>query len=84
MNIAKEWNDYEILDMANGEKLERWNNIFLLRPDPQIIWGKENLLDKYDFIDAKYFRSPTGGGEWKNFRKINSIWEVKYKSFEIH
>lgn len=79
MLISRDWKDYELLDCSNKEKLERWNNIFLLRPDPQIIWGKENLLDKYDFIDAKYFRSPTGGGEWKNFRKINSIWEVKYK-----
>lgn len=41
MNLASDWNDYQILDMANGEKLEKWNNITLVRPDPQIIWKQK-------------------------------------------
>lgn len=44
MEIAKNWKDYEIIDMANGEKLERWGNVYLIRPDPQIIWKEKHLL----------------------------------------
>lgn len=43
MNVAKDWQDYEILDMANGEKLERWKNVILVRPDPQIIWTQKSF-----------------------------------------
>ena len=44
MLLAKNWKDYELLDCGNGEKLERWGNVILLRPDPQIIWNNTNLL----------------------------------------
>ena len=50
MTLANDWKDYEIIDTSNGEKLERWNDIYLLRPDPQIIWDNGNLKDKYDNI----------------------------------
>ena len=46
MNLASDWNDYQILDMANGEKLEKWNNITLVRPDPQIIWKQKTYQEK--------------------------------------
>ena len=48
MLLAKNWKDYELLDCGNGEKLERWGNVILLRPDPQIIWNNTNLLEKYN------------------------------------
>lgn len=80
MNIAKEWNDYEILDMANGEKLERWNNVFLVRPDPQIIWKTKTYPEKWKQVNAKYNRSTTGGGSWEYNKKIPSSWKVTYKS----
>ena len=55
MNIANEWKDYEILDMANGEKLERWKNIVLVRPDPQIIWKDKTFPEKWKcFIFPDY------------------------------
>lgn len=80
MNIAKEWNDYEILDMANGEKLERWNNVFLVRPDPQIIWKTKTYPEKWKQVNAKYNRSTTGGGSWEYNKKIPSSWKVAYKN----
>ena len=58
MNLSSNWIDYELIDCSNGEKLERWGNYYLLRPDPQIIWNNGNLLDKYhDKITAIYYRS---------------------------
>ena len=79
MNIAKNWEDYEILDMANGEKLERWKNIILVRPDPQVIWKNKSFPDKWKDINAKYLRSNTGGGKWEYNKKVPAEWQIKYK-----
>ena len=79
MNLASDWNDYQILDMANGEKLEKWNNITLVRPDPQIIWKQKTYPEKWKKADAKYSRSNTGGGAWNYNKKLPSAWQVKYK-----
>ena len=57
MNVIKDFNDYEILDMSNGQKLERWNEVLLSRPDPQIIWSEKTRPTLWDSIDAKYNRS---------------------------
>ena len=79
MNIANNWKDYEILDMANGEKLERWKNVILVRPDPQIIW-KEKLFPKtWENANAIYKRSSSGGGGWNYKTKIPQSWQIKYK-----
>ena len=80
MNLASDWNDYQILDMANGEKLEKWNNIILVRPDPQIIWKQKTYPEKWKKADAKYSRSNTGGGAWNYNKKLPSAWQVKYKN----
>ena len=79
MNLASDWNDYQILDMANGEKLEKWNNITLVRPDPQIIWKQKTYPEKWKKADAKYSRINTGGGAWNYNKKLPSAWQVKYK-----
>lgn len=79
MNIANEWKDYEILDMANGEKLERWGNIYLIRPDPQIIWKDKSYPEKWKKADARYSRSNTGGGSWSYQKRLPEAWQVKYK-----
>ena len=79
MEIAKNWTNYEILDMANGEKLERWNNVILIRPDPQIIWKEKTFPEKWKKVDARYVRSKNGGGEWNFYNKIPQDWSVKYK-----
>ena len=79
MDIANNWKDYEILDMANGEKLERWGNVTLIRPDPQIIWKNKTFPDKWNKADARYNRSSSGGGGWKYNKKIHENWQIKYK-----
>lgn len=78
MKLANKWKDYEIIDASNGEKLERWKNIYLLRPDPQVIWDNGNLREKYSNINAVYFRSNKGGGHWENLRKTPDRWTVNY------
>lgn len=80
MLLAKNWKDYELLDCGNGEKLERWGNVILLRPDPQIIWNNTNLLEKYNNIDAVYHRSNKGGGYWENLKNPPKSWKINYKN----
>lgn len=81
MKVAKEWLNYEIIDSSCGMKLERWNDVYLLRPDPQIIWDNGNLLDKYNsLINAVYYRSNKGGGHWENLKKTPNVWQIKYKN----
>ncbi len=80
MNLANNWNDYQILDMANGEKLEKWNDIILVRPDPQIIWKEKTFPKKWKEANAEYIRSNTGGGQWKYNKKVPNAWQVKYKN----
>lgn len=84
MNIANNWKDYEILDMANGEKLERWNQVILARPDPQIIWKDKSFPEKWEKVNAKYIRSNTGGGMWQYNKKIPNQWQVKYKDLTFN
>ena len=79
MEVARDWKDYEILDMANGEKLERWGSTILIRPDPQIIWKEKTFPKKWEEVDARYARSKSGGGEWNYYNKIPQNWTVKYK-----
>ena len=70
--------DYEILKTSNGQKLERWGNVKLLRPDPIIIWNNQKI-DKNE-ADAIYYRSNTGGGYWENLKNIPNTWQIKYKN----
>ena len=80
MNIATNWKEYEILDMANGEKLERWGGYTLIRPDPQIIWKNQTFPDKWKTANATYKRSKTGGGAWNYKTKLPASWQIKYKN----
>ncbi len=85
MLLADDWEDYELIDASSGMKLERWNNIYLLRPDPQVIWDSCDLLTKYhDKISSVYYRSNKGGGHWDNLRNIPSSWNVKYKNLTFN
>ncbi len=84
MEIARDWKDYEILDMANGEKLESWSNIILIRPDPQIIWKEKSFPEKWNSAFAKYSRSNTGGGAWQYKKKIPESWQVHYKDLTFN
>ena len=84
MKIANNWKDYEILDMANGEKLERWNNIYLVRPDPQIIWNDKQYPEKWKQANARYNRSSTGGGHWDYKKRLPDSWRIKYKNLTFN
>ena len=80
MIISNEWKDYEILDMANGEKLERWGEYILARPDPQIIWNKKSFPNLWKKADAHYHRSNKGGGSWEYKNKLPERWQI-YHTF---
>lgn len=84
MIVANNWKDYEILDMANGEKLERWKDIILVRPDPQIIWKNKSFPNKWKQINAVYKRSSSGGGAWEYKAKLPSCWQVNYKNLTFN
>ena len=75
MNISNKGKDYECIKTGDGEKLERWGNIILNRPDPQIIWNKKGTWNNYD---GYYHRSTTGGGYWEFKKKLPEYWTVNY------
>ncbi|MCL2633206.1 MAG: class I SAM-dependent methyltransferase [Oscillospiraceae bacterium] len=75
MRVATDWTDYELLDTSSGERLERWGEYTLIRPDPQVMWGSE--LNKT--ADAKYIRTDSKSGEWLHNRKIPDNWNISYK-----
>lgn len=85
MRCASDWKNYELLDTSDGEKLERWGEILLIRPDPQIIWKTPRLHPAWKQAHARYCRSATGGGHWEVLRKMPEQWQVKYKelAFQI-
>ena len=84
MKVATQWKDYEILDMANGEKLERWKDVILVRPDPQIIWKQPSFPNKWKQVNATYHRSKTGGGAWEYTKKMPSSWKIQYKNLTFN
>ena len=84
MEVANKWEQYKIIDMADGQKLEKWGNITLIRPDPQIIWKEKTYPEKWKMADAVYNRSKTGGGAWKYNKKIPENWQIKYKDLTFN
>ena len=81
MKIATDWKDYELLEMKNGMKKERWGMYTLVRPDPQIIWNDDTKFSGYDAI---YHRSNKGGGHWEYKTKLKDNWQVKYKNLTFN
>jgi len=77
MWIAEHWKDYEVIDTSKGEKLERWGDYTLVRPDPQVIWDTPKKNPLWRNFDARYARSNTGGGHWSQHR-LPERWQVKY------
>ena len=78
MWIADQWQDYELLDCGGGEKLERWDKQYLVRPDPQAIWETPRRLPEWKRANARYLRSQTGGGHWEK-TALPESWQVHYK-----
>ena len=73
------WNDYELLDTSAGERLERWGDIILIRPDPQIIWNTPKKHPLWKQAHARYHRSNTGGGAWEPLRNMPDVWKIRYQ-----
>ena len=84
MNIANNWKDYKIIDMADGQKLEKWGDIILSRPDPQIVWKDKSYPEEWKKAHAIYSRSKTGGGSWEYKKKLPQSWQVKYKDLTFN
>lgn len=78
MRISSNWVDYELIDTSCGERLERWGDIILIRPDPQIIWNTKRENPLWKQAHAKYNRSNSGGGQWQVFKKLPQQWSLKY------
>lgn len=81
MYLAANWRDYEILDAGDGNKLERWDRVVLLRPDPQAIWPMDGRQVKSPH--ARYLRSATGGGHWEFEATLPESWQVKYRDLSF-
>lgn len=83
MWIADQWNDYEVLDTSCGEKLERWGDYFLVRPDPQVLWQTPKKLKQWKKPNGHYHRSAKGGGQWEFF-DLPKTWDIRYKELKFH
>ncbi len=82
--ILTKFDNYKILDMAHGEKVEDWDGVILRRPDPQIIWNNESKPEVWKKVDAIYHRSKEGGGYWEQIKKTPSSWQIKYKDLTFN
>lgn len=79
MREVTEFNDFELIDADNGERLERWGNIILIRPDPQVIWSLGKSDNRWNSANAVYHRSNSGGGYWEKLKPVPDVWSVDYK-----
>lgn len=83
MWIASDWKDYEVIDTSGGEKLERWGDYILIRPDPQVIWNTPKVHKGWKTRNAHYHRSSKGGGQWEFF-DLPKLWDITYKGLTFH
>ncbi|MBR6564999.1 MAG: class I SAM-dependent methyltransferase [Clostridia bacterium] len=78
MRSVEGFKDYELIDADSGERLERWGDIILIRPDPQVIWSGERKNPLWYNAHAKYYRSNSGGGHWEAWKKVPDVWSINY------
>lgn len=79
MRFSENWRDYELIDTSDGERLERWGDIILIRPDPQIIWNSKKKNPLWRDAHARYHRSNKGGGHWETYKKVPDRWTIGYR-----
>ncbi len=84
MRIADKWLDYELIDCSEGERLERWGDTILIRPDPQIIWKTEKNNEFWRKAHGRYLRSNTGGGRWTFYRNVPGYWSIGYRELTFN
>lgn len=83
MKIANDWKDYKVIATGDGEKLEKWGEFTLLRPDPQVIWHAKQDLAKYKNLDGHYRRSSSGGGSWQFLHHVPDTWQISWKGIKF-
>ena len=83
MWLADGWKDYEVIDCSKGEKLERWGDYLLVRPDPQVIWDTPKNHRGWNKMNGHYHRSSKGGGEWEFF-DLPQQWSIGYKGLTFN
>ncbi len=79
MRTVDDFFDYELIDADNGQRLERWGDIILIRPDPQIIWNEGHRDTRWKNAHAVYHRSNSGGGYWETLKKVPDVWSINYR-----
>ena len=79
MRFTDAWQDYALLDCSGGERLERWGDVILIRPDPQVIWQTPKTHPLWEKANARYHRSKTGGGSWEIYTALPPDWAVRYR-----
>lgn len=84
MWLANNWKDYECIDTANGEKLEKWGQFMLCRPDPQVIWDEKAQPRLWSKADAHYHRSSSGGGKWSYSKPLPDAWQIRYRDLTFN
>ena len=84
MRYSKNLKEYELLDMANGEKLEKWGDYILIRPDPQIVWTTKTHPELWRRAHARYIRSSNGGGHWEKIKAMKDSWSIKYNDLTFN
>ncbi len=82
MFLADNWKDYEVIDTGGGEKLERWGDYYLVRPDPQVIWDTPRTDKHWKNPNGHYHRSNKGGGEWE-FTHLPDEWTISYRNLKF-
>ena len=80
MRTVTGFKDYELIDADSGERLERWGNVILIRPDPQVIWSGKRTDKRWYSADAVYHRSNSGGGYWETLKKVPDVWSIGYEN----
>ncbi|MCL2513290.1 MAG: class I SAM-dependent methyltransferase [Oscillospiraceae bacterium] len=83
MRVADKWDDYRLLDCSSGERLERWGDIVLIRPDPQVIWRTPKNHPLWEKAHARYIRSNSGGGQWDIYKNIPYNWLISYNNLKF-
>ncbi|MBE6756327.1 MAG: SAM-dependent methyltransferase [Ruminococcaceae bacterium] len=84
MRTPQLWKDYELLDCSEGERLERWGDVILIRPDPQVIWKTNKKHPLWRKANARYHRSNSGGGKWEAYTRIPAEWNIDYNNLTFH
>lgn len=84
MRYSSNWKDYELIDCTDGERLERWKDIFLVRPDPQVIWKTPKANPLWYNANGYYHRSKSGGGKWEIRGKLPERWNINYEDLSFN